>query len=142
MRRKAPRWLRNIVPVVGECIEATGPMAPLGYSFRKDQDGWLLCVYPRVNEIIGGALDGRQSVPGFRLCLTGLMGVFDALPHLEWECPTDYTGHFDGPCIALEGEVSGEPLELLVFERPPPNAKVGMLVDWQSGEVWRCKRPG
>lgn len=142
MKRKAPRWLRAIVPAVASCLEATGPMAPLGYSFRHDEAGWLLCVYPRLNELIGGAVDGRQVVPGFRLCLTGLMLLFDMPPHVAWEVPSDFTGDFDGPCLALEGDVNSRPLELLIFDRPPPTAKVGMLVDWRSGEARRCKRPG
>lgn len=142
MARRAPLWLRRMVPEVMACLESTAPIAPLGYSWRKDKQGWLLCVYPRANEWIGGQFDGKREVPGFRLCLSCVMRAFDAPPHIEWEAPSEFTGHFDGPCVMLDGFFEGRPLELLVFDRPPPAAKVGMLVDWQRGEVRRCKRPG
>lgn len=141
-KRRAPRWLRAIVPVVSAGMESTEPMAPLGYSYRQSRNCWMLCIYPRINELIGGSQDGRLVIPGFVLRLDKILPLFDKLPLIEWESPTDYVGDFDGPCLILDGDVSGRAVSLMIFDRPPPTAKIGMLVDWQKGEVRRCKRPG
>ncbi len=140
MAKRAPKWIREIVTTVQDCMEPTGPMAPLAFRISKDQEGYLLCVYPRINELLYGKQDGRLVVPGFRLNICRLMNIFDDMPAVEWETPTDYSGRFDGPCMAMSGLVNDKELELLVFDQPPPGAKVGLLVDWQKGEARPCKR--
>lgn len=141
MARKAPRWVRTLVKEVRAGMETNDPIAPLGFRVEKDAEGWMICVYPRMNELLYGVKDGKRTVPGFRLCLNALMYLFDDLPHIEWETPTEFTGNYDGPCVVLDGVVQGRPVELLVFDQPPPTARLGMLVDWQRGESKPCDRP-
>ncbi len=142
MARKIPRWIRAVVDELQTTLEPEDYLAPLGFSFKRDKEGWLISAFPRRNELIGGMHDGTQQVPGFRLCLTGAMTIFDAPPHVQWDSPSVYDGNYDGPCVIFHGLYRGRDLELVLYDQPPAAAKLGLLIDWQRGEVKPCKRSG
>lgn len=136
-RVRPPRWADRLIKAIGRTVKPIDPMGELGFRLDEDVETrkWLFYVYPSLNEIYGGPRDGKVIAPGFALCLTALMQVFDAPPHVDWITPTGFSGDLDGPHICVDGVYRGVPLMVLFFDQPPIGDKPYLVLNSLTGEV-------
>lgn len=138
-RVKLPRWANHLVKLVGQAVQPIDPLGEIGFRLEPakldGEDGWRLTVYPRLNELWGGAKDGMQVPPGFSLCLTRMLQLFDVPPHADWTTPTTFTGHFDGPHISLDGIYRDNRLLILFYDQPPHGDGISLVINTFTGEA-------
>jgi hypothetical protein len=113
----ASRWLQQLMATVGECWEWQAPARQICFRSRKPEDKgacWEVCVYPALQEILGGKHDGETGWGGFHFDISRLLEEFHA-EHISLSTATKQ----DPPKLTFEGKFHGRAVLLHVCLEPP-----------------------
>jgi hypothetical protein len=117
-------WLNELGDAVAETMTADSGMGPLGFRYYEDDGCWVLLVYPRAVELIGGADDGGVVAPGFSLDLEELRSLFDRVDAYFWES-LGLSDH-EGPCVSIEGVYQDHEVFVQVLAYAPDDEEPGL----------------
>jgi len=102
-------------------------MGPLGFRFWEDEGCWVVLIYPRPVELVGGSVDGEVVAPGFSLDLEELRSLFDRVDACSWQ--TLGFNDNEGPHVSIEGIYQGHDVFLQVLAYAPDDEDPGLKVD-------------
>ncbi len=136
---RRPEWLRHLVQQVADLFEPLCDVARVGYDCRLDEQGWLVRMYLGTSEIIGGPRDGQIEHASFRLDITRLIPLFDAIDRLEWYSISNADPDSGDPgtrcLLTLTGRTPTEDrVQLELLAEPPRYAPSGLHIT-ASGAV-------
>jgi hypothetical protein len=112
---------------VSDGWEWQGLALQMGFQYRKPQapdEGWEVWVYPAVQEIVGGKLDGETGWSGFNLDVSALLEQFEA-GQVNLHAPVGATP----PELLVEGIFRGREVFLHVCLRPPGDVEATEIID-------------
>jgi hypothetical protein len=121
-------WVPEIAEAVAKksmCVKEPGT---LGFRYTEGDGAWIIDLYPKPVELVGGADDGRIVFPGCNMDLEGLRSLFERVDELSFQtpgctCPA-------GPHISINGVYQGQEVFLRVLGYVPedeePRRKKGM----------------
>ncbi len=135
---KPPRWIERIIKELKGCVKAIDPVGGYGYRLlgpTKRFPNWVLVMFPQNNELYGGRYDGRCVPPGFSVCLTAAMQLFDAPPHVDWITPGTFSGELDGPHLLFDGVYRGHDLVVQIYDQAPANEPPSLRLNHLNGQV-------
>ena len=133
-----PKWIEKVIVGIQNCVRELDPVGSFGVRLLapvKEQPVWSLLMFPLSNELYGGRHDGSHVPPGFSLCLTKLMQLFDAPPHVDWVTPGSFSGELDGPHIAVDGTYRNHPIAVSIFDQAPAAERIALRVNQLNGEI-------
>jgi hypothetical protein len=125
-----PNWLEPLVEAVTSGITVHGPEGQLGLRYRRVEGVWDVLIYSLPVEMVGGAHDGGLASVGFSLDLRGLLAALTRVDALGWDahgtCPENSE---EGPCVSVEGEISGRKVWVRVLAYAPADVRPAAKVD-------------
>jgi len=110
-------WLDELAEEVAATMTSESAPGPLGFRHYEDDGCWIVHVYPRPVELVGGAVDGEVVAPGFSLDLEELRALFDRVDACTWQALG--WNEDEGPCVLIEGLYQGHEvlLQVLAYRR-------------------------
>ena len=120
-------WLDELGEALVGCVEAEGPLGPLGLRSWEEDGMWEVWVYPKPVELVGGRHDGKIVEPRFSLDLQQLREVFDSIAAFGWQALG--LNWPQGPHIYAEGVFRGREVYLQVLAYAPDDEEPGLKVD-------------
>jgi hypothetical protein len=116
-------WLNELGEAVAATMTADSGMGPLGFRYYEDDGCWVVVVYPRPVELVGGAEDGEVVSPGFSLDLEELRSLFDRVDACCWQALA--LNYDEGPHVSIEGLYQGHEVFLQVLACAPNDEQPG-----------------
>jgi hypothetical protein len=117
-------WLDDLVEAVAGNMEALSAPGPLGLRHRQEDGLWVVEIYPKSVEVVGGADDGEVVAPAFSLDLEGLWSVFERVDAFSWQSLGYPLG--EGPHVSIEGVYQGHEVYVQILAYAPEDEEPGM----------------
>jgi hypothetical protein len=119
-------WLDDLAEAVAGNMEAVSAPGPLGFRHREEDGFWVVMIYPKSVELVGGADDGEVVAPAFSLDLEGLRSIFERVDDFTWLSLGFPLG--DGPHVSIEGVYQGHEVYVQILAYAPEDEEPGMKV--------------
>ena len=123
-------WLLGLVRAIADTMIAGRTTPPLGYRYSDQETPWVVDVFPRMLEIVGGAQDGARLVAEFAIDVEQLRSLFEEIDELAWVSQSE--AHSDGPHLTLQGNNRGHKVVVRILAFAPEDDEPGMRVDAQN----------
>ena len=120
-------WAKELIEAVSECWEWHAPALRIGFSCRNPKrkgDCRKIWIYPPVQEIVGGPLDGRTIWSGFDLDVSRLLTRLKAT-HIRVSTRTPH----NPPALIVWGMFQGRELVIRFCLAPPDGAATTEVID-------------
>ena len=120
-------WLTGLAEAVASATTANSLMGPPGFRYSEDDGCWVVLIYPRPVDLVGGSVDGEVVASGFSLDLEELRSLFDRVDDCSWQT----RGFNDNECphVSIEGIYQGRVVVLRVLTYAPDDEEPGLKVD-------------
>jgi len=128
---RIPDWLSDSLEKVCEFIEPIQGEARVGYDCRFVDPAWELDLFLGKNERIGGSLDGLADYVSYTANVAGILGLFSSVRRCEWLALTtseEVAIQTPDSGIAIEGDIAGHPIRLVLRMTPPAAVGTGLKV--------------